>query len=347
MNDFALAYLTPGNPFAFSGITNLRSKFKDVESRLESIDSYTIKREAKKPRKFNPYFVWEKRKHLQVDLIDFSAPKLKKISFANKRFRYLFCAIDGFSRFAWVVPMKNKKELTCINALNHIIEQMKIAPQRIISDRGSEFTSKGFINNLEKHGIKPIYANFKAGIVERFQRSLQSLISKYQKHYKTKNFISVLPSIVKTYNSRRHRIIGMSPEKAELDSNRDAVRTALEKYYNESYVKKQPKFSIGDKVRVQRQRGAFGRGYDDIFSDEIYNISRINITLPIPMYSLTSFDGYEEILSRFNESELQRVSGSPLKIVDIIKTEKDPSGRIRKYAQVAVNNKLLYAWVNG
>lgn len=343
-------YSSPGNPQAFSGITNLKRKFKskDITKALESTDSYTIKREAKKPKYYNPYYVWDKRKHIQIDLIDYASPKLKKIAAANKNFKYLFCAIDGFSRYAWVIPMKNKKEDTCVVTFNKLLDQMGETPKRVVSDRGSEFISKKFISNLEEKKIRPIHVNFKAGIVERFQRSLQSLIAKYQKFYNTLNFVDVLPKLLETYNSRYHRTIKMAPRDAEIDTNKNKVRLALKKYYLKATPgkKKIPKFEIGDKVRVQKQKSSFARGYDDVFSDEIYNISKINTTLPVPMYSLTSFDGQMQILANFYENELQKISGSPFKIIQILKEEKHPSGLERAYVELNVNNETLFAWVN-
>ena len=346
MQQILTAYTTPGHPAAFSGITNVKRELgsSKVEKALEQVNAYTIKREAKKPKKYNPYFVWDKRKHVQIDLIDFSSPKLKKLSNANN-FKYLFCAIDGFTKHAWIEPMKNKKDSTCVEAFNKILEKMVIKPQRVISDRGAEFTSSKFLANLKKHNIRPIYANFKAGIVERFQRSLQSLIYKYQKHTKSSKFIKQLPNLLKSYNTRYHRTIKMSPEKAEKEENRFMVRRALKTYYKK-VREKQPKLQIGDKVRVQEQKGKFGRGYGDIFTNEIYNISSINRSLPVPMYSLTSFDGQTEILANFYSNELQKISGLPFKIDEIPQIENSPQGVTRYYAKIFVNNEPFFAWIN-
>jgi len=238
MNYVLGSYINPGHPAAFSGITNLKRELGSglINRALEQINSYTIKREAKKPKNYNPYFVWDKRKHIQIDLIDYAAPKLKPISSINK-FKYLFCAIDGFTRYAWVIPMADKKDTTCVATFNRLLEQMGEKPKRVISDRGSEFTSAKFTANLKRHNIRPIYANFKAGIVERFQRSLQSMISKYQSHYNTRKFSDVLPKLLSSYNKRFHRIIGMSPSKAELPQNTLIVRKKLKAYYDKTSEK--------------------------------------------------------------------------------------------------------------
>ena len=322
----------------------LHKKKGEIEKGLESINTYTIKREAKKPRHYNPYYVWEKRKLIQIDLIDYSSPKLKTIVSSNYGYKYLFCAIDTFTRYAWVLPMKDKTNTTCVETFNRLLLQMGTAPQRILSDSGSEFKSELFQKNLKKHRITPIFANYKAGTVERFQRTIQSLITKFQKHNNTKSFIKQLPLILKSYNSRYHRIIKMSPRDAEKIENRFKLRANLRLYYNRA-VTKQSRFSIGDKVRVQRQQGKFARGYDDIFSHEIFNISEVNETLPVPMYSLTSFDGENEVRARFYGTELQKVSGEPFEIIGILKKEKATDGTIRYFAEVTVNDDKLLAWI--
>ena len=342
-------YTSPGHSAAFSGINNIRrstgAKVNDIKRALSDLPVYTIKREQKRPRKYNPYFVWKKRKLLQIDLIDYSAPKLKPIVRANSNFKYLFCAIDTFTRHAWVKPMKNKKDSTCVNAFNEILSEMGTKPQRVLSDRGSEFVSTLFRRNLQSNGIRQIFANYKAGTVERFQRSLQSLITKYQKHANTKRFIDKLDLLLQTYNSRYHRTIKMSPQNAELDANNSTVAKTLKKYY--AKTKQLPQhFNVGDKVRVQRQRGVFGRGYDDIFTNQIFNISKVNRTLPVPMYTLTTFDGYEELLAKFYGNELQKVTGPNLELVNTVKKERTPQGILRVFAKFRSGNNTLFAWVN-
>jgi len=337
-----------GLPGAYSGINNLqrvtRKKPKEIKKQLESVNTYTTMREAKKPRRYNPYYVWEKRKLIQIDLIDYSSPKLRHIVNVNFGCKYLFCAIDSFTRRAWVMPMKKKNNQTCVNTFNQLLTQMVTKPQRILSDRGSEFTSELFQDNLEKHGIRHLLANFKAGTVERFQRSFQSIISKFQKTNNTKRFVDKISYILETYNNRRHRSIGMTPNEAEDPSNLELLRKNVEKNYDR--VKpKNPRYEIGDKVRVQRQKGTFGRGYEDVFTNEVYNISEINETLPVPMYSLTSFDGNEDILARFYGNELQKVSGEPFEIRNIIKKEKAPNGIMRYYVSLKLGREFLYAWV--
>ncbi len=75
----ALNWLTPGHKTAFSGRGNLFRHYrgrignKEILNTLEHIPSYTVKREQKKVKIFNPYLVYEKRKLFQADLVDFGS----------------------------------------------------------------------------------------------------------------------------------------------------------------------------------------------------------------------------------------------------------------------------------
>ena len=41
----------------------------------------------------------------------------------NKRIKYLLCAIDLFSKYAWIVSIKDKKRTSIVNAFQKIISE--------------------------------------------------------------------------------------------------------------------------------------------------------------------------------------------------------------------------------
>ena len=71
---------------------------------------------------------------------------MQLISKHNKGIRYLLCVIDLFSKYAWVVPLKNKKGITIINAFKMILKESERKPNKIWIDQGSEF----YNNSLKK-----------------------------------------------------------------------------------------------------------------------------------------------------------------------------------------------------
>ena len=73
----------------------------------------------------------------------------------NKGIKYLLCAIDLFSKYAWVIPLKDKKRTSIVNAFEKIISKER-KPNKIWVDQGSEFYYQSFkdflkINNIEMY----------------------------------------------------------------------------------------------------------------------------------------------------------------------------------------------------
>ena len=62
----------------------------------------------------------------------------------NKRIRFLLCAIDVFSKYAWVVSLKNKKRVSTVAAFQIILKQSNRKPNKIWVDKGSEFYNTSF-----------------------------------------------------------------------------------------------------------------------------------------------------------------------------------------------------------
>ena len=78
-----------------------------------------------------------------VDLAD-----TQSLSKYNKGIKYLLCAIDLFSKYAWVIPLKDKKETSIFNAFQKIISIGR-KPNKIWVGQGSEFYNKSFKDFLK------------------------------------------------------------------------------------------------------------------------------------------------------------------------------------------------------
>ena len=90
----------------------------------------------------------------------------------NKGFKYLLCAIDLFSKYAWVILIKDKKGTSIVNAFKKIISKGQRKPNKIWVDQGSEFYNQSFkdflkINNIEMYSA---YYEGKSVVAERFIR---------------------------------------------------------------------------------------------------------------------------------------------------------------------------------
>ena len=71
---------------------------------------------------------------------------MQLISKYNKGIRYLLCAIDLFSKCAFVVPLKDKKGASIVNAFQSILNNSKRKPNKIWVDQGGEFYNNHFKN---------------------------------------------------------------------------------------------------------------------------------------------------------------------------------------------------------
>ena len=74
-----------------------------------------------------------------VDLAD-----MQSLSRENKGIKYLLCAIDLYSKYAFVIPLKDKKGISIVNAFNKIIKQSNRKPNKIWVDQGGEFYNNVF-----------------------------------------------------------------------------------------------------------------------------------------------------------------------------------------------------------
>ena len=105
---------------------------------------------------------------------------MQLISKFNKRTRFLLCVIDNFSKYAWVVPLKDKKGVRIVAAFQSILKQSNRKPNKIWVDKGSEFYNASFRKWLKDNDIV-MYSTHNEGksvVAERFVRTLKSKIYK-------------------------------------------------------------------------------------------------------------------------------------------------------------------------
>ena len=78
---------------------------------------------------------------------------MQLISKHNKEIRYILCVIDLFSKYAWVVPLKDKKGVSIVNAFQKILDSLKRKPNNIWVDQRSEFYNNHFKKWLKDNDI--------------------------------------------------------------------------------------------------------------------------------------------------------------------------------------------------
>ena len=106
---------------------------------------------------------------------------MQLISKFNKGFRFLISVIDINSKYAWVIPLKDKKGITITNAFQKILDESKPKPNKVWVDEGSEFYNRSMKSCLEKNDIEMYSTHYerKSVVAERFIRTLKNKIYEY------------------------------------------------------------------------------------------------------------------------------------------------------------------------
>ena len=105
-----------------------------------------------------------------VDLAD-----MQLLSKFDKGLRFLLCVIDIFSKYAWVIPLKDKKGISIVNAFQKTLNDLKRKPNKIWVDKGSESYNNSFKKWLQDNDIVMYSINNegKSVIAKRFFRTLK------------------------------------------------------------------------------------------------------------------------------------------------------------------------------
>ena len=130
---------------------------------------------------------------------------MQLISKFNKGFRFLLCVIDIYSKYAWVVPLKDKKGVSIVNAFQSILNKSNRKPNEICVDKGSGFYNRSMKLWLEKNDIE-MYSTHNEGksvVAERFIRTIKNKIYKHMTSISKNVYIDKL-DIVNEYNNAKH-----------------------------------------------------------------------------------------------------------------------------------------------
>ena len=349
-----------GHPIAFGGVDTIHAYYKGILDKrkikeiLSGIENYTLHREYHESQR-NPSYSHFKRYQFQMDLVD-----IQQLSEFNDGARYLLTCIDTFTRKAFVRILTTKDAPTVLEGFKSILKEAGEKPKMLVMDRGTEFQNKLFTDFCKSNGIevKMPDSSVHAAFIERFNRTLQSLIYKYMTENETNRFLNVkdkdgnhipvLSKLMETYNKRKHRMTGFSPDEAETNEETHLpIRLKMSKYYEK--IKSKPiKFQIGDEVRVAKQKGKFSRGYNETSNQEIFRIYRINTKLKIPMYILETYDGNEIVNGAFYDFELTKViaKDNVYRIEKIIKSRKTRDGKTQHYVKWKGFNDTYNSWID-
>ena len=174
------------------------------------------------------------------------------------------------------------------------------------------------------------YNEGKSVAAERFIIILKNKIYKHMTAFSKNVYFDVLDDIVDEYNSTYHKTIKMKPIDVKSDSFTE---------YNEESNEKDPKFKVGDHIRISKFKNVFAKGYTPNWSEEIFVIKKIKNTVPWT-YVISDLNG-EEIAGSFFEKELQRTNQKEFRIEKVI----DRKGN-KLYVKWKGYNNSFNSWIS-
>ena len=239
---------------------------------------------------------------------------MQLISKFNKGFRFLLCVIDIYSKYAWVVPLKDKKGVNIVNVFQSILNKSNRKANRIWVDKGSEFYNRSMKSWLEKNDIEMYSAHNegKSVVAERFIRTIKNKIYKHMTSISKNVYIDKLDDIVNEYNNTKHRTTKMKPTDVKDNTYID---------FGKEINDHDPKFKVGDHVRISKYKKIFAKGYTPQWPEEVFVIKKIKNTVPWT-YIIDDLNG-EEITGTFYEKELQKIDQQEFRIEKVIKKKGD------------------------
>ena len=322
MDDYlASVYYDPKRSGGFGGVHRL---YKDVKKEgkfyisrtrikewLMKQDAYTLHKPIRHHFKRNRVIVGGIDQQWQMDLAN-----MQSMQKCNDGFHYLLVCIDVFSKYAWVVPLKNKKGGSLVEAFKIILASGR-KPEKIITDQGTEFFNKRFKALLKDKDIElyNTYNETKASVVERLIHMLKTRMWRYFTAKKTMRYIDMLPHLVYSYNHTIHRSIKMKTADVTVDNEKQVWHMLYDDHDKVKHVKY--KFNIGDQVRISKIKRTCEKGYLAQLLKRDFYCEQKNSTRSTSVQT-EELRQRRKLKGTFYEKELQKV----IKPDDVYEVEK-------------------------
>ena len=143
-------------------------------------------------------------------------------------------------------------------------------------------------------------------------------------------YIDKLDDIVNEYNNTYHKTIKMKPIEVKDNTYIDS---------NKEVNDKDPKFKVGDHVRISKYKNIFAKGYTPNWSEEVFVIKEVKNTVPWT-YVISDLNG-EEIIGTFYEKELQKTNQQTFRIEKLIKIKGN-----KLYVKWTGYDNLFNSWID-
>ncbi len=302
------AYNNPSSPSYLAGISAVyreakkrysKLTFQNVKDFLSRQNAYTLHKPIRKRFPRNRVVGAGIDTDWQSDLID--VLPLKRY---NEGYSYIVVMIDVFSRYAWAIPVKNKRADTVLEDFKQVLKSGR-KPYRLVTDGGSEYRGcfKGFCKQNDIVHFVATSPDVKACNAERYIRTLKTRLWRHFTKAKTFTYLDVLPKLVAAINNTECRVTRHAPADVTMD-NEQEVRAII----NDERPPKPPMFiyKLDEPVRITKEKCKLGKGYQPSFTEEVFTVAQ-RLNRHPPVYRLKDKDG-TVISGIFYSAELARVS---------------------------------------
>ena len=321
-------YRDPTQPGSLGGAARFAKAqgitLKRAKSILAAELGYTLHKPARRRFPTLRVLVFGRDEQWAADLMD-----VQKLAKKNAGVKYLLTVIDVFSKYAWVVPMKQKTGPQTAKALEVLFATSERRPQKLQTDDGKEFYNKHVTALLKEKGIRHFSTagDTKASVVERFNRTFKQRLYRYMTTYNTPSYLERLPALVAGYNTSFHRSIGMAPRSVDEGNAREVWQRLYGDNKKGKRRKKGPSSAlrVGDKVRLNEKHRPFQKGYLPVWTEEVFVVTRVDTDGNVVTYKLTEWDD-TPIKGTFYAEDLQKVTVTDddlFRIDSVVKRKKD------------------------
>ena len=320
-------YRDPQQPGSLGGVARFARAqgiaVKQARRILAHELGYTLHKPARRHFPTLRVLVFGPDEQWAADLVD-----VQQLKRHNKGVNYLLTVMDVFSKYAWVVPLKQKTGPLVASALSTLFKDGKRIPQKLQTVDGKEFYNVHVKRVLKDHDVHHFstVGDTKASVVERFNRTFKQRLYRYTTTYNTPSYLTTLSALVRGYNASNHRSIGMAPK----DVNETNAREVWETLYRKK--KKQNKrrefrdaLKAGDRVRLNKKHRPFKKGYLPGWTEEVFLVTKVRRDGNVVTYQISEWDD-TPIKGTFYEQDLHKVTVADddlFRIDSVVKRRKD------------------------
>jgi len=272
---------------------------EQIKKWLERQEVYTTNVTKKKRKHWNHRVVAPRGQYLY----DVDSAVFKR----GGRNKYFILAVDVFTKKLDAVAVPNLKGITTSKALAQIFERIG-QPVHIRSDLGREYVAREVQTMLKERGVKHYFAYPvpKASLAERHIRTIKRDLQRRVQGKGVKDWSTVLPDAVESYNERFHRGVNMTPNQAVEHEPSEIWLERERKHFQKLPLPSPFKFNLHDAVRVSLNKSVFDKESGENFSTNLYYITDRGKPDGLPRYKVKNEEN-ESINGSFTENELQKV----------------------------------------